>query len=339
MSKTKIFTILRRVAFVLVLVSMFLYLSAVFERKTVDGSWNYTLKVNGFFNEPENSIQIMGFGSSHMYCTMNPLSIYAETGVRSYVMATQQQPVEATYYYIKEALKHQKPDVVILEAYMFLLNDFVPTEGTLHDTVDPFPEGVNKTKMILDLDPADGVENYFINFIKYHTRWKELSLSDFDFSYRDRTDPMHGYVFVKNSAPMDMVQQDYSDVQEIPLSNKNLEYLNKIIQLVRDEGSDILLLLTPYIPKGYSGQTKALHRYARENGVELLDMNLCYDDMEIDNDRDYYDTEHLNVYGAEKASGFLMDYIQERFTILPRDVDDASLWQEDLKDYYSRMEQ
>ena len=36
----------------------------------------------------------------------------------------------------------------------------------------PFPEGWNKMGMIEDLDPADGKENYYINFLKYHTRFR-----------------------------------------------------------------------------------------------------------------------------------------------------------------------
>ena len=333
MKKKTLFTILRRMLFVVLLLGIFLYVSLVFERKTVYDSWNYTLKVNGFTNEPRNSFQMIGVGSSHMYCTMNPLAIYEHSGVRSYVLATQQQPVEATYYYVKEAFSSQKPDVVVLEAYMYLINDFVPPEGTLHDAVDPFPEGINKINMIRALDPEDGKENYFMNFIKYHTRWKELSRADFDLSYRQKTDPMHGYVFLTDSTPVDMVQQDYSEVEEVPLSAKNLEYLEKTIRLIREEGSEVLLLLTPYIPKGYSGQTKTLHRYAQEMGVALLDMNLCYDELGICNMTDFYDKEHLNVYGAEKASMYLADYVQQNFDISERDVSDDHLWNEDLKEY------
>ena len=95
--------------------------------------------------------------------------------------------------------------------------------------------------------------------------------------------------------------------------------------------------MTPYIPKGFGGQTVALHRYAQENGIDILDMNLCYDEIGIDNTLDFYDTEHLNVYGAEKASAYLTEYIQDHFTLTPRNVDDASLWQEDLKVYHSQF--
>lgn len=335
MTKKKILLYLRRILFVVILVSLLCYVFMVFERKTIDGAWNYTLKVNGFTNEPENSFQLIGFGSSHMYCTMNPLHIYETTGIRSYVLATQQQPAAATYYYVKEAFETQKPDVVILEAYMFLQSDFVAPEGTLHDAVDSFPEGKNKFDMINALDTPDGKENYHFNFMKYHTRWKELTAADFDLSYRSETDPMHGYVFVTNNRAIDMKQQDYSQVQEIPLSQTNMEYLQKTVDLIRENGSEVLLLLTPYLPKGFAGQSKTLHRFAQEEDLEILDMNLCYDDIGLDSSIHYYDTEHLNVYGAEIASEYLVNYIREHFTLTPRDANDDAAWQEDLQAYHN----
>ena len=333
MAKKKIWLYLRRAVFVVVLIALLVYVFMVFERKSIYGSWNYTLKVNGFKNEPEDSFNLIGFGSSHMYCTMSPLHIYENTGIRSYVLATQEQPAAATYYYVKEAFETQKPDVVILEGYMYLQNDFVPGEGTLHDAVDSFPEGRNKFDMINALNPSDGKENYYFNFMKYHTRWKELTAADFDLSYRSETDPMHGYVFVTENQPIDMKQQDYSQNQEAPLSQINMEYLRKTVDLIHENGSEVLLLLAPYLPKGFAEESKTLHRFAQEEGLEMLDMNLCYDDIGLDSSLHFCDTEHLNVYGAEIASEYLVKYIQERFTLTPRNVNDDVLWREDLRAY------
>ena len=70
----------------------------VFDRKL---ACRYTEKINGFFNEPAESMDVICYGSSRMYCTVDPLVLHAQTGLRSYVLATQQQPLAATYYYMK----------------------------------------------------------------------------------------------------------------------------------------------------------------------------------------------------------------------------------------------
>ncbi len=336
MQLKKVLRYFRRALFLLLLLSILVYVSQVFERKSLDSAWNYTLKVGGFQNEPENSFQIMGFGSSHMYCTMNPLYIYEKTGVRSYVLATQQQPVEATYYYIKEAFETQSPDVVVIEAYMYLLDKTPATEGVAHDAVDPFPTGANKLKMIHVMDTVDGKQNYYFNFLKYHTRWKDLTQSDFDDSYKKQTDPMHGYVFLTESAPNNNAQLDYTNTEEVPLDSVNLEYLRKTIELVQDNGSEVLLLLSPYEMTQENGRAKALHRFAAEENVRILDMNLCYNEMGIDNATDFYDASHFNVNGSEKASLYLTQYLQEYFTLTERNVEDVAQWQADLEEYHSQ---
>ena len=81
MMKKRIFTVLRRILLLLIIVTLFIGISKVFERKTLTGAWNCTLKVNGFKNEAEDSMDIIGFGSSHMYCTFNPVHVYKETGL------------------------------------------------------------------------------------------------------------------------------------------------------------------------------------------------------------------------------------------------------------------
>ena len=106
---------LRITAFVLIAVVIFSILSAVCERKTYIGEWNYMSKVNEFYSMEENTLDYVCVGSSHMYCTINPLEVWKQTGAAGFVLATQQQPLVASYHYIKEAFKTQSPKYVILE--------------------------------------------------------------------------------------------------------------------------------------------------------------------------------------------------------------------------------
>lgn len=329
---------LKRIIFIILAAVMISGTCAILERKTVVGEWNYSLKVGGFKNEPENSFDIIGFGSSHMYCTLNPLSIYDEFGLRSYVLATQQQPVEATYYYIKEALETQNPEVIVLEALMFAVQGDTVTEGVAHDAVDPFPNGINKIRMIQALNTDDSKENYYFNIMKYHTRWKELSGADFIFSWKSETDPTHGYVFLTGVQPNGVYQVSYENVTATPIKESNEKTFLDIVELVNNSDSELLLLVAPYNVSGdVLGYYKYLHELAEKNDVKVLDMNLEFDSVGISNDTDFYDGGHLNVYGAEKASSYIVDFIKENYDIEANDVDDEELWEADLKYYNERL--
>ena len=85
----------KTVAF-LVLLGLILYpVQKVMARKSLDRPWDMTNKVGGFYNE-EDRFEVMYFGPSHAYAAFSPLAIWEETGVKSYVFATQQQPMWPT---------------------------------------------------------------------------------------------------------------------------------------------------------------------------------------------------------------------------------------------------
>lgn len=321
--------------FVVVLVIILVFTMTVFERKTLYGPWNYTLKVGGFTNLPENSVNVIGVGSSHMYCTLNPVYIYEQTGKSYYVLATQQQPVEATYYYVKEALEQQNPDVVIIEGLMYLQEDDVVTEGVAHDAIDPFPNNTNKWKMIAEMNTEGAKENYYLNFMKYHTRWKELTKGDFDFAYKMQTDPMRGFVFLTQVKANTCMQLSYEEVNAAQLPDRKIHYLQKTVELIRECGSEPLILLSPYdTAVDESSKIKALNELCTNLEVPFLDLNSEYNNLGIDNAKDYYDGGHFNVYGAEKASRYIADYIENNFILSAEKAENSTGWQDDIAYYY-----
>lgn len=334
MDKNKWIVYTRRILFLVVLGAILLYTSAVFERKTTTGAWNYSIKVGGFRNEPEESFDVIGIGSSHMYCTLNPLALYEQTGLRSYVLATQQQPPIASYYYAKEAFRSQSPDVLIVEALMFAHTGEQVAEGVAHDAIDPFPNSLDKLMMILRMNQEDGKENYLLNFLKYHSRWKELTRADFDFSYRNRTDPYRGYVFLTSAGESTFSPISYDAVAPAALKQEHLQLLLELKALAEENGAKMLLLFAPFsMTDTHLGTFRALHDFAAENQIETLDLNLAVEGLSLDVGTDFYDAGHLNVYGSEKVSAWLGQYLIGKQWTAPSEGTDTDLWQEDLQVY------
>ena len=104
----------KTVVFLLLLALILVPVQRVMARKSLSGTWDMTNKVAGFYNEEEDQFEVMFFGPSHAYAAFSPLAIWEETGIRSYVFATQQQPLWATHTYIKEALKKQSPALIVV---------------------------------------------------------------------------------------------------------------------------------------------------------------------------------------------------------------------------------
>ena len=306
---------LRLCVFLLLALCLLLTAWAVFDRKT--SCW-YTEKVRGFYNEPAESMDVIGFGSSRMYCTLDPLVLHHETGLRAYVLATQQQPLKATWYYMQEALSKQSPRLLILEATMAFRPDSETTDAEIRDSLDPLPWSKNKLALIRELVPAGQRAAYYFNFLKYHQRWKELSAKDFDFSYLGKRDVFRGYMYLTPERGADCERQSYDSVEALPIPEENLALLREMAALAKDNGAELLLLAAPYeTVTDDLGYLKSLHAFCEAEGIEFLDLNPVYDELGIDEAKDFFDIGHFNVNGSTKATRYISEYITARYSLSP----------------------
>ena len=315
----------RSLVFLLLVLALLLAAWAVFDRKT---DCDYTTRIQGFFNETENSMDVLLYGSSHAYCTISPLELWHETGLRSYVLATQSQPPAATLHYIKQSLAHQSPQLLVVEGYMFVWPPEKQTEASLRDCIDPLPWGENKMELIRSLVAPGERSSYYFNFLKYHSRWKELSGKDLDFSYLKDTDSYRGYIYLTPKRGSECGTLDYSQVQAQPLPEENLALLDEILALARDSGTELALLLAPFgDAEEYAGQFKTLHEYAAANGIKVLDFNEKFAELGFDCTEDFFDYDHLNATGASKATAALARWMEQNFHLVPCAGSEEDSWQ------------
>lgn len=287
-------------------------LSGIFVRKSLAKPWNMSVKVNGFYNEEENSMDVMFFGSSHMYCTVDPVLLEEQSGLKSYILATQEQPVWVSYYYMKEALKTQSPKIMVFEVNMMVQEDEYGEESTIHSAIDPIKLSKNKVEMVYASVPPGQRRHYIFNIMKYHVRWEELEKEDFVQDYLDERDAYRGYVRLEQVTPIEE-RDDLRDVTEIgqPIE-KAMVYLNKIIDLAEEEGFKLILIKSP---SNATVEEKQIYNAAEElaiqRGVTYIDYNMLYDELALDLETDFYDRRHLNDKGVAKFTPYFADFLMD----------------------------
>jgi len=188
-------------AFLLLLGLILVPIQHIFARKSLGGPWDMTNKIGGFYNEEEEQFEVMFFGSSHAYAAFSPLEIWEEIGVKSYVFATQQQPLWATCTYIKEALKTQSPSLVVIDCRMAFGDKEYYIEGddkgVTFSYMDDLPLSWNKATLAWQSAPdLEGRLSTLFNFMMYHSRWSELHREDFTFRRSQARDPYKGFVML-----------------------------------------------------------------------------------------------------------------------------------------------
>ena len=302
------------IGFVLIFLLILSGASDLLMHKQIEGRWNMTAKVVGFYNEEPDSFDVMFFGSSHMYCSVDPAVFYEETGLKSYVFATQQQPLWITYHYMIEALKNQRPELLVVETHMAVQEEDYMDEATNHTAIDPIPMSKNKLDMIFASVPKGERRFYIFNIMKYHDRWEYLEKEDFVRAYEKTTDPDKGYVRLSEVSD-DVVWEDVSSVTESRVGTpKNIEYLHKIIDLAEKENIRLVMFKSP---SNATVEEKMFYNgvaeVAVQRGVEFIDFNTRehYEAMGLDIKEDFYDQRHLNDTGMKKFVPYFSKFLVE----------------------------
>ena len=342
MRKESTSKVLRAVAFLLCVAILLTFLTAFCKRKTYWGAWNYMSKVNEFYALEDNTLDYICVGSSHMYCSLNPLEVWAESGAAGFVLATQQQPLMASYYYIKEALKTQSPKVVFVEAWMGIAEDSHDS-AVLYDAIDPLKPSLSKLQMIRDLVPEGERKAYYLNLIKYHSRWQEMTLYEIksfvESFFVTPVDNHRGFVALDGTHQSENRVPDYDAVEAVSLSGYNAGILADMQALIEAGGGEMVLLFAPYgtCEDTYIAKMKGMQQWAQENGVEILDYAQMLNELSIDPNEDYYDDGHLDVSGAAKISLHFARWLEDKGITNTPGVDTVK-WQADLDAYRTEFQ-
>ena len=330
----------KTVAF-LVLLGLILYpVQKVMARKSLDRPWDMTNKVGGFYNE-EDRFEVMYFGPSHAYAAFSPLAIWEETGVKSYVLATQQQPMWATYTYVKEALKTQSPALVVVEFRMafsdqeyFAEKDTIPVSYAYMDDL-----ALSWDMVKLAGQSAPDWESRFgllFNFMMYHSRWKEMHRSDFTFRRSQVRDPYKGFVML---APQE-TPQPRPPIETVggttPLLEKNQYWLEEIIKLCQEKGVELWLIKTPCnLELEEKPMLNTVKATAERYNVPFHDFNEDYYSMGLTQDM-FYDAHHLDALGADRFSRYFAGVLAVARPNLETDPDNVA-WAADLEEYKAAL--
>lgn len=276
-----------------------------------------------FLQEAEDSIDIMFFGSSLAYCDIVPAIIWENSGYSAYVLAGGEQPLAVTYYYLREALRHQSPQAVFVEiSGLFYSQD----TDYLKANIGNMPLTANRLHATFEAAPVSEWPALFLPFCAYHDRWDELTREDFRYALLGyEPDPLAGYTFLSTSTPtMGRVTREIDFEQEN--YEHNLSYLQQIADYATEHDVAVIFYIAPsyWLPEKKYLDLAAADARAIDNAI-FYDMNDDFAALGIDDSIDFFDILHFNYRGAEKFSTYLGHLICTLELDTP--TADTQLWQ------------
>lgn len=294
-----------------------------------------------FYEEPENSIDVVFLGSSHIYNGVNPIVFYEETGLTGFDLSSSSQDIPTGYFYLKEALEYQTPKYVLLDAYG-ILNKAFENEAAYKRSLDDMRWSAVKIEAIREWQKyLEGVRILprIFTIMDYHSRWD--SLSEEDFSERGFITNRNGYcpVFTADESVLHNTFDAHTNEPEIDEVTRR--YITKMADLC--ESNDIKLCLISVPDTEWTkGDNTAIQKLANELSVPFLDYNTeeFFSKIGITDAEDWMNPGHLNSYGAEKFTTFLAENLYEN-QILENQIEknrSQNLWEQKVEQWNSQYQ-
>lgn len=315
-SKTK--TVVRVIAFLLVAALIYGALS----RLLAVNNATEQQYIHSFYLEPENSLDVMILGASETFTDYCAPLAWQHAGFTSYPLAVSAAQGIMYPSMLREAAKRQSPGVYVVEVNGFLYTAAERDEfshAALRKWIDTIPLSANKVDTIRACIPDGQRSSYYFPLLKYHKNWKDIDGVRQSLSMQSQTRAA-GYSYTK---PFLSISAYLLESDEIPVRQQDLDAFNEqslrtFCETARELGiQNVLFARFPHRTVIEHGDAVFLKLAAivQEYGYDFVNFDTQLDAIGLDPLSDFANAEHLNIFGAEKFTPYLADYLTTHYDL------------------------
>ncbi len=277
-------------------------------------------RIRRFYQEEENSLDVVFLGASDVFSGFSPALAYEECGFTSYMYAIDANPGALYKYQLKEVLSTQKPQKIFVEINGFLYDQPVEEER-LRIFTENIPFSLNELEAILRFKEEDKLGTLF-PFIIYHGDWEKgrglLDQLEWKLAVSRSPSLLKGIITCTtvDKTPPEEIELSEEQKQAMKMAEASLE---EFLSFCREENLENIVFLR--LPHKNADKQKSLvdqiENRVREYGYPFLNLEEHKTDMGLDVLQDYYNSEHLNIYGQSKLTTYLGDLIVNEYGVVP----------------------
>lgn len=286
--------------------------------------------INTFHDMPENSIEVIVYGSSRAWAGVNVMEMYEKYGIGAYNYGCKWQAMNTTKLFIHDSFRTQTPKVVLIECHRVntLLEDMDP-DGEIYYThaVPEMPEKWAYLRQCFGSHIGRYL-SYYLPLVGNHGNWINVNAESFlkNSDWQDFYKTMGYEDKGKETTPL--IINDPETFNQRDPSDEALENLNNIVKMCKERGAEIIFFNTPW--QGEYKYGDFFTKYAAENGCAYFNLFEKMDEIGIDPDTDFSDTAHLNRSGATKVADYLGAYIAENYDVTDMRLVENNIWEQGL---------
>ena len=300
----------------------------------------------GFYLEEENSLDVVLIGPSPVYTGFYSPLAYEQEQFTSYAVSTGGLSGAMYPSAVRETLQTQDPELFVIDLSGFCDVD-QKDSAAVRRWIDSIAKEENRQQSIEELVSQEEQKSYQIPFTKYHSNWTRIKgcwktmIDKADQKKRGYSVTKNFCAYTDTSETADITEEVYDFSEDgyaaldqflsflkqekiehvlfvrFPRRNtmKDGERYREAVQMIQASGYEILDYCSDTAQDGYTSDTG--HTY---NGHKSA--------VNLDAYKDFYDAEHVNIFGAEKLTQDMAAFIGARLPEKQADQKTLQTWED-----------
>ena len=281
---------------------------------------------------------ILFIGDCEVFATFSPVTLWENFGVTSFIRGNAQQLVWQSYYLLEEALRYERPDVIV---FSVLAMQYGEPQSEAYNRLTLGGMRWSRSK-IRAIQASRTYEEDFLSYVfpllRFKDRWRDLGADDFRYFFYRPQVTLNGFMINSEVRPP-------SDFSPPPLRRANydfgekaFEYLERITQLAASYDIPLVLVKAPtQYPHWHDQWNTQILDFAARNDLLFINLLDYTDIMGLDMNAHTFDFGYtLNVFGAEKVTEFFGGLLVDAFDLPDRrsELETAARWAEKAALYH-----
>ena len=310
------------------------------------------IRLDGFYMEEKNSLDVVLLGASEVYTAFSSALAYDEYGFTSYPYATEANYIDLFESQIKEIKSTQNPKFILVEMNGALYdNKMKDKDVKLRRMTDSMPFSQNKIDTVNQFGSEDEKLSYYLPWVMYHGSKSAIGRFPDNIALH-----LRGYSALKGvsgkskSVYKGKVIDVEGDTSKKDLPAETEEKLRSFLQYCKDNKlNNVVFTKFPHrITKKkfyYRFQMgNTMGEIIREYGFDYLDFENNCKDVGLDYKEDFYNDDHMNIYGQQKFTKYLGKILVDKYGVEKSTLsdDNKARWDssaEYIQLYYEYFEQ
>lgn len=288
-----------------------------------------TERVRDFYKEAPNSLDVVILGASDVYNAYSPAYAYEYAGFTSYPYAWSAIPANLYKPALKEILSRQNPQLILIEIDGFVKDQeaYLSDESKLRTFAENIPMSLNRLGAIWNFN-CENKLSCVIPFFKYHGDWT-LDNEELAERFRECRASADKPAMLKGATTLTLVETEWpefdalGDTTATELDPLGEELLIELMDFCRQQQLDnVVFVRFPHKlmnEQRYNRFTRANRagQIIEEYGFPFLNLEHRAEEMLLDFECDFYDSDHMNIYGQLKLTEYLSTLLVDEYGLEP----------------------